>query len=111
VRHIFAQAHVSHDEETRNLAFNGARGLLNDAIVSPGSSGFLVLRFRQAEKDYRGNAERGDIATLFDGFVDRHVEHAGHGADFLADSFTRANEKRVNEAVWGEPGFANEGSK
>ena len=50
VTHVFAEADVAHQDQPGNLALHGARGLLHDAIVGPGSSGHFVFFVGKAEQ-------------------------------------------------------------
>ncbi len=108
VRHVFAQAHIAHQQQAGNFALDGPRRLLHNAVVRPGIGGDFVFRLRQSEEDDAGNAQRFHLGALFHRFVHRKIKDAGHGAHFLANAFSGANEQRIDKAFGAEPGFANE---
>ena len=83
VGHVFAKANVSHNDEVRDFALDGARDLLHDSVFGPGAGGNLVLGFGKAKQDEAGNAQRFSLARLLYGFIDRKVEDARHRPDFL----------------------------
>jgi hypothetical protein len=108
VRHVFAQANVAHEDQAGNFAFDGAGGLLHDAVISPGSGGDLVLFVGQAEQNYRRHAQGMYLLGLGHGFVHRQIEDAGHRTDWLADALAGAHKHGIHESVGREPGFSNQ---
>ena len=108
VRHVLAQADVSHDDQVGDGGLDGAGGPLHDAVFGPGSGGDLVFRLRQAEENDGGDAEGMDLAAFLDRLIDGEVEDAGHGADRLADAFAGTDEERIDEAGGSKPGLAHE---
>ena len=68
------------------LLLKAREALLDDAVVGPGSGALLVLFGGQAEEEQASEAEGGTGLGLFDSFVDREVEDAGHGRNRFADA-------------------------
>ena len=85
--------------------------MLDDAVVGPGSGGLLVFLGGQAEEQQAAEAEGGAGFGFFHGFIDREVEDAGHGGDFLADAFAGAEKERIDERAGVEVGLADEGAQ
>ena len=61
---VFAIANVGDDQQTGDLAADGADGALHDAIVGVGARSHFVLAFRQAEQDHAADAERVHLGAF-----------------------------------------------
>jgi hypothetical protein len=84
------------------------QGSLHDAVLGVGARGGLVLRLRNTEENDGGNTQAVNLPALFNQLVDREVEDAGHGGDFLAHAFARHHEQRVDQALHAQAGLAHE---
>ena len=105
---VFAIADVGDDQQLGGFAAHGADGVLHDAVVGVGAGGHFVLGFRQAEQDHAADAERLHFGALLHQFVNGQLIVAGHGADFAAHAFARADEQGQDELRRMEPGFAHQ---
>ena len=78
-----------------------ARRELDDALVVPRAGALLVLVGGQAEQQHAGDAERGGLAGLLDGAVDREVVDAGHatGSGVAALAAAGDDEHRVDRGA------------
>src|ERR1700720_4291736 len=108
VRHVFAQAHIAHDDELGDFALDGPGGLLHDSVFRPGSGGDLVFALGQTEEYDGGNAECGGLACRFHRFIYREIEDARHGRHFLTHALARTDEQRVDKCLGRKPGLANQ---
>ncbi len=68
----------------------------------------LVFRLGQTEEEQAADSQGGGVLSFFHGFVHRQVEHAGHGADGLADGFAGADEEGVDQVAGIEGRFADQ---
>ncbi len=105
---VLAVADVGDDDEFGVGGFDGADGLLDDAVVVVRAGGLLVLVLGDAEEDDAADAEGDALGAFLDEFVDGELEIAGHGVDRLADAFALDGEQGEDEVVGGEIGFADE---
>src|SRR5713226_3108822 len=111
MRHVFTKADIANQNEVRNFALDGARRLLHDAVVGPGSGGYFVFFLGQAEQNYRGHSQGMRFTGLFQEAFYPEVEDSGHGADFLAYALSWADEDGIDEAFSAEASFANQVAK
>ncbi len=109
--HVFAEADVAHEDQVWDFALHSAGGLLNDAVVGPGSAGDVIFLVRKAEENHGGHAQGVNVLRLFHRFIHREVEYPRHGANLLANAFPGTDEHGVNEGVGREPGFAHQVAK
>ena len=64
VRHVLAQANIAHDQQIRDFALDGARGLLHDPIFRPGAGGDFIFLFRQSKQNDRRHSQRVRLLAL-----------------------------------------------
>ena len=105
VRHVLAEADISHDEQVWHGSLDGAGGALHNAVLVPGSGGNFILHRRQAEENDGRDAKRIDFAALLDRLIDGEIEYAGHGTDRFTNSLARTDEERVDESGGSKPGL------
>ena len=96
---VFAIADIGHHQQFRNFALQGAHGLLDDAVVGISAGSQLILGFWNAEQNHAADAERVRLGAFGNQPVDGKLRVAGHGFDFAAHAFARANEQRQNEVA------------
>jgi hypothetical protein len=110
---VLTEADVGDEDEgiEGTVLFEGAEALLDDALFVPGAGALFVFGFGEAEEEEATDAEGGAGLGLFEGFVKREVEDAGHGGDLAADAFTGAEEEGVDEGGGAEMGLADEGTE
>ena len=94
-----AKANVAHQDQIGHFVLHCAGGLLHNPIICPGSGGNVIFPVRQTEENHRGDSEGMNFLRLLHRFIDREVEHARHGTNFLAYTFTRTNEHGVDEGL------------
>ncbi len=82
-----------------------------DALVVPRARALLVLVRRQAEQQNARDAERGGLAGLLDGAVDRQVVDARHRRDRGPALAARDDEHRVDQVVDRQLGLAHEAAQ
>ena len=79
------------------------------STVSDGSDPPGLLR------TYRSALASGSYLALShataDRLIQRKIEDAGHGPDFLAHAFPWANEQWIDETFRSEPGLAHQGTQ
>ena len=69
VGHVLTQADVAHQDQAGDFAFDGAGGLLHDAVVGPGSGGYVIFFVGKAEENHRGHAQGINFLRLFYRFI------------------------------------------
>src|ERR1700722_6034693 len=111
MRHVFAQADVAHQHQARDFAFHGARSLLHNTVVGPGSGGGLIFLVRKAEENYRGHAQRMNVVRLFHRFIHGEVEHARHRANFPAHTLASANKHGIDKSLGSKASLAHQAAK
>ena len=104
---VFAHAHVGHDQDVRVGPLDGARGLLDDAVLREIFLAERVFVRRHAEQDHRRDMQRGEFVDLAREVIDRLVIDARHRRDFLVDVAAMHHEQRVNEIGRAERRFAH----
>ncbi len=97
MRHVFAQAHIAHDDELRDFALDGAGSLLHDSVFRPRARSQFIFLFRQTKQDDRRNSQRMRLPCLVHRLIHREVEHTRHGAHFLAHALTRTNKHGIDK--------------
>lgn len=106
--HVFAKTNVGDRDDFGTLLLNCAQRFLNHAVLGIRAARLFVFFTRDSKK--QNGLEPGVLRPLrlIDYFVGRELKNAGHArnrapfVDFIAD------EKRQNEIVGGQIGFANE---
>ena len=108
VAHVFAKTNVRDRDDFRTFLFNRAQCFLNDAIFGIRAACLFIFFVWNSKKQngLKSGVLRG--ARLIDDFVDGELKNAGHAFDRAAFVDLVTDEKRENEIVRGEIGFANE---
>ena len=108
VRGVFAEADVGDDDQMRHLALDRADGALHRRVGVGGFRAGRILAVGQAEEQHAEDAICLRRRRFLDGFVDRQVEDARHGADLAPYATAFADEERQDEAVGRQPRLAHE---
>ena len=106
--HVFAKTNIGDRDDFGTFLLNCAQRFLNDAVLGIRAARLFVFFIRDSKK--QNGLEPGVLRPLrlIDDFVGRELKNAGHArnralfVDFVAD------EKRQNEIVGVQIGFANE---
>src|SRR5579885_2941081 len=101
VRHVLAQANVTHQDELWDLVLDGPGGPLHNPVLFPGASCDFVLLLRQTEQNDSRDTQRMSFLGFFHCLVDRKVEHSRHRAHFFANTLAWTDEQRIYEIFRG----------
>src|SRR5580700_2043116 len=106
--HVFAKTNIGDRDDFGTFLLNCAQRFLNDAVLGIRAARLFVFFIRDSEKQNGLKPGVLRLPRLIDYFVDRELKNAGHARDRAPFVDLVAHEKRKNEIVGGEIGFANE---
>ena len=106
--HVFAKTNIRDRDQLGALLFNRAQRFLNHAVLRVSAARLLIFFVGDSKKQncLESCVPRG--ASLIDNFVDGELEDAGHARNRAAFVDLVADEKRENEIVRSQIGFADE---
>jgi hypothetical protein len=99
VRHVFAETDIAQDQQIGHFALDGARRFCTIPSSAQAPVAISSLVSGSPKRMTAGMPSFFTSAALLDRFVDGEIEDAGHGANFLAHSLTRADEERIDETL------------
>jgi hypothetical protein len=108
VAHVFAKTNIGDRDEVWTFLLNCAQSFLDDAVFRVGAARLFGFLFRNSKKQDRLKSGILRFLRFIDHFLDRDLKNTGHAHDRppFVDLF--ADEKRENEIVRGQIGFADE---
>jgi len=106
--HVFAKTNIRDRDELGTFLFDCAQRFLNHAVLRVSAARLLIFFVGDSKKQngLESCVPRG--ASLIDNFVDGELEDAGHARNRAAFVDLVADEKRENEIVRSQIGFADE---
>ena len=102
---VFAVTNIGNDKHSGNFFFYGVNGPGDDGIIVGSDHPGIVFFFRNTEQDDSTNACIHQRFTLFNQYVNGHLEIAGHGFNGIFHVFSRTGKQRHNQVVNGYFGF------
>ncbi len=97
---VFAEADVGDNEKLWQPVFEGASGLLDDAVRIEVFKSHRVFRGGEAKKDHGRNAQSGCFGRFRDRIINRKLVDTRHGWNGAADVSTVSDKEGVNKIGW-----------